>query len=46
MEEHKDCLACSESMSVENGDGEYDSLYCVIKNKVVSENDCCENFNI
>lgn len=43
----KDCLSCSESLSIakEDTDKGYDELYCTIKDCVVEENGCCENHN-
>jgi hypothetical protein len=44
MKEYKDCLACGYSHSEESENND-DKLYCILKQKYVNEEDCCEDFN-
>lgn len=36
----KDCMSCSHSMVTDD-----DKLYCLIKNKIVKDEDNCEDYN-
>lgn len=43
MEEYKDCLACKDSFSMDDDNGE-PVLWCVEKKEVVKEDDTCDKF--
>lgn len=46
MGECKDCLSCTASMSEPaERDGECDRLFCVVKQKYVNDDECCESYN-
>lgn len=44
--EYRDCLSCSASMSEPaEHEGEYDKLFCVVKQEYVDDDGCCPEFN-
>lgn len=43
----KDCLSCSNSFSIpsEESISGVDELFCIIKQEIVEEDECCEEYN-
>ena len=44
---YKDCLSCSNSFSISSEEAKSgtDELFCIIKQEIVQENNCCEEYN-
>lgn len=41
---YKDCLACANSFSTDSENGEH-ILFCVINERIVDEEELCDEFN-
>lgn len=41
----EDCLNCSNSFSIPSENNDYDKLYCSEKEKIVNEDECCDDYN-